>query len=412
MTELRPEPPPDGASPLTPFDARHVGLEVDEGLLPRRQAEAVRRVRATARQDLRKLLALDAPARRRRVEEAESRRSFRSRALVEMLLAASRERLEESPEEAESLAEVAGRVLHWTPGPVDQPWRDPVWMRVAAHRADALRRLGRLDRADELFRQAHHRMARGRVDDPAAAAEVADSEAALLWRRGDWAGAARLLKGANRLHRRAGSRPGMVRALQRWAEVLRYGGDPEGAGECLEWALRLLQPASGAGERRGVLLRLGHALCDAGRSDLAHDRLAELRRAAETGEAVPEADLLALAGRVRATPPRDGGDSGSAAAGRQGEDSERAEALLREAHRALVAARRGTDAALVAADLAALLVDGGRAGEAAELLRDPAPGLPLPAGVEESLASWRVAGGPGSVVRALLRERALEEWVV
>lgn len=242
-----------------------MSLDDNEDLLPEAEAEEVRKVRSAARHDLRQLLKLAPEERARRIEAAESRRSFRSRALIELLLTESRRRAAADPDDAENLARVAGLVLHWTPGRLGERWRDGVAVRVQAHRANALRLAGRLDEADQVFRELHTRLLRTRCDVPRASAEVAGWEAALALARGDGAAAVRLLAWCVHFHRRDESRRGMAGALSRQAEVRALEGDVEGAVDALRWALRVLDPAAYAGERRRVALRLAHLLADAGR---------------------------------------------------------------------------------------------------------------------------------------------------
>jgi hypothetical protein len=304
-------------------DPRHFGLDEDETLLPEASALEVRRGRSLARQDLKKLLALGREARLARVEQTESRRSFRSRALAELLLGEGRRQAGRDPEEAEHLARVAQAVVHWIPGPPGERWREVVRARAAAHRANALRVAGRLHEADLLFQGIHERVLRRDLESPALLAEAAGWEAALRWRQGRGGEAARLLAWSADGHRRAGARLGLVRCLVRWGEVLRSQGDAGGAVDRLEWAAKLTEPAALTEHRPGVLLRLGQALCDAGRDEEARGPLRGARPEEGGGGAedgLRAAEVAWLAGRVDASPRRLGeARDGLALAGWPGE---------------------------------------------------------------------------------------------
>ena len=108
----------------------------------------------------------------------------------------------------------------------------------------------------------------------------------------------------------------------------------------LAWAARVVEPAAWAAERRRVLLRLGQALCDAGREEEALQHLAAVTPDCGDGEDDPLfADRTWLAGRVEASPRR-----------------------LTAARDALAGAGRPGEAALASLDGVALLLPRGAAG--------------------------------------------------
>ncbi|HMB53214.1 MAG TPA: hypothetical protein VKU40_07855, partial [Thermoanaerobaculia bacterium] len=283
------------APALIPFDARHAALDDDEGLLPADLATEVRRVRATARQDVRRLLTMTPAEREERVVEAEGRRSFRSRALAEMLLEESRRLLPEGAADAENLARVAGLVVHWTPGPLGERWRAGVQARVAAHRANAWRVAGRLELAAEIFRRLDARLVTGGVAEPLPFAEAAAWRAAYELRRGEPGPASRLLAVAVDRYRQLGARVEVARCLVRHAEVAALAGEPGTAVDSLEWAVRVYGIAAHAADRRPVELRLAHALLDAGEEEAAGETLASALASGpgdsdDDGARVPELD--------------------------------------------------------------------------------------------------------------------------
>lgn len=356
----RPEPEhrrvyPLPGTPLGAYDPRHAGLDEDETLLPESWTVQVRRVRAAARQDLRKLLDMDLEERTARIEEAESRRSFRSNALAEMLLEESRAHVATEPAQADSLAHVAWLVLHWVPGPPGELWRQTGRARALAHRANALRCAGDLAEADRMFQRLHTRVIHERLEDPRLTGEAAQWEAALRWRQGRWEEAVELLGWAVEAHRRRGARPAMAHCLVHWAEVLRGDGDGKRAVGCLDWAARVLEPAALAAQRRRVLLHRGQVLCDAGRLDEATACL-EASRSSRRGESEGEdplgLDRTWLEGRLEGLAAA--GVEAQGAAGRSAAERavarERGRSLVREARNGLLAAGRRGDAAAAALD--------------------------------------------------------------
>ena len=166
----RPSLPP---APL-PADDDEIGLA---GLDDRRDHySTVLLNRRRAQEDLDRLLALPAAERLPCIENAQSR--YRSRALADQLIEASRARARTDPAEAASLAALVPAVLRWMPEPGPGPWVRILLARAQAHRADALRRSGDLDRAEELFDELRRELDARPLADPAAGEEIAALEAA------------------------------------------------------------------------------------------------------------------------------------------------------------------------------------------------------------------------------------------
>jgi len=126
--------------------------------------------RRRAQEDLDRLLALPPAERVPRIETAQTR--YRSRALAELLIDASRERARTDPAEAANLAALVPAVLHWMPDPGPADWPRALLARAKAHRANALREGGDLEGAAELFEELRREMAASPLDDAAARDEM------------------------------------------------------------------------------------------------------------------------------------------------------------------------------------------------------------------------------------------------
>lgn len=165
-------PPAAAATPqqyLAAIDA--VGMRVGERL------SAAEEERRRARRDLSTLRGLAPEERRRRIRSARSR--FRSRALAELLVEASREAARNDPAEAAALAELVPLVLERVTCALDRAAAPSLAVRALAHRGNGLRIAGDLHAADRVFAEVRERLAAGPVDDPALHAEVCSLEASL-----------------------------------------------------------------------------------------------------------------------------------------------------------------------------------------------------------------------------------------
>lgn len=406
---LAASPPPAPALRELPAAPDHYSVSA---LPPRkRRLSRIREERREARRDLRRLLAVPRSEREGKIERA--RKRFRSRAFAELLLEESRGRVGDEPREAESLASLVPRVLHWMAGEARHPWAGELRAAAAARRADALRRAGDPEGAEEAFTELRRHLLSQPVHDAATLAEVCELEAALRVDQGRLDDAGRLLDRAALLHGDSGEPELRLRAVVRAAEVLRahgrpakaldrlreegLGGAPPGDGRRGETSVPGTPgggaqaaddaAATGRGEPAARALAVQVlALCDLGRGEEARGLLAAWegrsddgdRRAAgaaETGAAASagSAGEPACEGTGEAAGPLEttgAGRSTPALAGLRGHVL-LASGRPAEAERAFAACRDGwlrrerpAGAALAALDLACAQLAAGRAEEA------------------------------------------------
>ncbi len=132
-TAAGPEARDDQVPPALPEDDRAVGLQ-DLERVERVLAQS-REVARRAREDLKLLLAMPRKERRRRVERARTR--MRSRAFVELLVAAAQERMGDSPGEAAHLASLVLPALDRRKGRIELDWARELLQRAEACRDGA-----------------------------------------------------------------------------------------------------------------------------------------------------------------------------------------------------------------------------------------------------------------------------------
>ncbi|HEX2251724.1 MAG TPA: hypothetical protein VHQ65_00480, partial [Thermoanaerobaculia bacterium] len=234
-----------------------------------RQVAELKRVRRQAREDLRELVALAPAARLRRI--VNSRTRFRSRALAELLLEESRERVRNDPRLAAELAELVPHVLLWTPGAVEQDWARELDLLARARRGNALRVAGDLHAADRGFAALHQR-----TDcplPPETAAELASLEASLRLDQRRFDDADALLDKAARLFRKAGVEEGLARVLVQRGILHRHAGRLPEAGRALDEAMQLLDPEHQTHLFLCAAGTLVLCLCESGELTAAHRML-------------------------------------------------------------------------------------------------------------------------------------------
>ncbi len=117
---------------------------------------------------------------------------------------------------------------------------DAAHVRVAAHRANAVRLAGDLPAADRLFRDLADDRRRQALAHPAGQAELLSLEASLRIDRREFATAERHLAAAERLYRSVGDMVGAAKALIQRGSAAEYAGDCERAVEIRQRAAELL----------------------------------------------------------------------------------------------------------------------------------------------------------------------------
>lgn len=135
---LGPQPP--ALDPL-PEDDDEIDLEAAEPPRRRRLA-ALREAERRARKDLALLRELPPAAREARVAQVDSEFRFRSRALVELLVAEVDASETPTPQSVAGWASLALAVLRQVPGALDQPWYLPLAENVGAECIRAMERTG------------------------------------------------------------------------------------------------------------------------------------------------------------------------------------------------------------------------------------------------------------------------------
>jgi len=233
-------PPAASEPPLGPPVAAHLPALSPDVAEEERRVERQRRIRKQAMLDLWRLRRLPPERREERILRANKR--FRTRALAELLLEASRDAVRTDPAEAESLASLVPVVLRETPGALDRPWARALALRGHAHQANAIRVSGDLPEAERRFRALRARAAALPPLDPATAAELASLEASLRLGQRRHAEAEELLDRALLLFRHAGDEVGVGKVGVKRGMLLRAEGRLAAAVDELRDAMLRLDP--------------------------------------------------------------------------------------------------------------------------------------------------------------------------
>lgn len=311
-----------------------------------RAAEAERR---RARRDLAELRALAPAERERRIAAARTR--FRSRALGELLIEASRETVRRDPAEAAALAALVPRVISRLAA-ADAAAAAPLAARALAHRANALRVGGDLPAAGRLFGEVRERLAATALDDPALHAEVCSLEASLRVDQRRLDDAEELLDRSILLSRLGHDDHALAKALIQRADVLGAKGEEAQAAASLRESLTLLDETADRHLFACAIGTLTLLECERGEHAAAAALLERHRPLlVDDGGAWSLVRVLALEGRV------------AHGLGRTAEAEERLLAALR------LCAAEGmeVDAANLSLDLAVLYVEQGRMREVREI---------------------------------------------
>jgi len=305
--------------------------------------------------ELAELLALPRGRRAQAVEAAPRR--FRSRALVEELLAESFRQVRMDGEESLDLAHLAATVLERVPEaqPRDDqqpPWAHALAVRSRAYAANARRVLGDLRAAESTLRSARAHLALFPLNDSRLHADLASLEASLRQDQRRLEEAETLLDRAAFLYREAGEPEGVAKVRVQQGAMLRVRGETVRAASTLREAVELAASLGLDRLQRSAVANLALTLCDA-------DEPAAARRLVEDhrplfGDAADRWTALRfvwLEGRI--------------AAGLG--ETERAEADLEQARLGYLERGEGLNAALVSLDLAAVHAAAGRHAEVSRL---------------------------------------------
>jgi tetratricopeptide (TPR) repeat protein len=314
-------------------------------------AREVQRERRQALRDLRELRRTPRPERAARIERARER--YRSRSLAELLVEESRRTVREDAEEARSLAGLAGVVLLWTPGALDQGWCRELMLRAQAWEANALRVCGRLPEADRAFHRARRRQAEGPPSSGSLRAEMASLEASLRIDQGRTPEARKLLAEALRLYRAAGSTAAVFRVLAQRTNLEWREGRLEEAVAAQREVLSLLDAGRDGRMVASGVVNLAHCLVELGRGGEAARLVAGHQGLLQDEGLWPTPNVLMLRGRLALA---------------QG-DATAAEGLLLEARAELIGRGDGLRAALASLDLAVLYLEQGRTAELRRMAR-------------------------------------------
>lgn len=301
---------------------------------------------------------LRAHPRSRRLLMVENSGRFQVYGLAEHLLAECRRCWHEDPVAAEEAAELALAVTYRLDRRVHgahllNDLKSEAWSSIAncrRIRAD----LASVAEAFEIAR-AYRDAGTG---DLLQEAEILDLEASLLCDQRRLDEAAVCLERVVQLRRATGDRDAEAAGLHRQAGVAWDRGEEDVATALLERAAGLATPDRDPHLALAVRLDLARFLALAGQADEAAARVPELRRLAlSAGDRADRLRLLWIEGTVLAGQGR----------------VELAETTLRRAVAAFARSGAGYDAALVALDLASLLLEAGRSAEARALASDLVP---------------------------------------
>lgn len=306
--------------------------------------------RQRARRDLAALSALPREEREPRIRSARSR--FRSRALAELLVEASRQTTRHDPVEAAALAALAPVVLARVTCPVDRAASPSLTVLALAQRANALRAGGDLRAADRAFAEVREKLAATVLDDPALHAEVCSLEASLRNEQRRHGETEQLLDRAILLSRMGHDDHTLAKTLIQRADLYGERQDHRAAGECLREAMSLL---GDDGDRHLLACAVGTLAlieCDRGAFTAAEDLLRRHRGLLVGDGAVwSTIRVLNLEGRI------------ALGHGRMAEAEERFAA----ARRMCLDREMEVDAAVFGLELAVLYAEQGRMAEVREI---------------------------------------------
>lgn len=387
------EPEPDHpAVALEHLSIWESPIEEDEAALSR-----VRRQYRLARYSLDKLLAL--PHADRMTKIRRSKKRFRSRMMVDLMLTRCRQQVTHDPREAELLAALVPEVVRRIPGGGGEPWRTELEALAHANRANAARVAGDFAQADRLFAQVHLQLAGAPVDDLRIRAQIASLEATLRLAQRAFGEASQQLDIATLLFRSAGDRQGSAKALTQQASLQRTQGFAKAALRSAQLAAEALAEFPSGYLYLCTVTERASSLCQLGRHAAAGHLLdAHLQLFDDSDESHVGVVLRGLRGRI--------------ALGL--EDFDEAVRYFADARDAYLQLGRDYDAALASLDLAETYFEAGRMSDLRELAGQLVP-LFRSNGVErEALASLALlakAVRSGTLTASLLSEvrRAVRE---
>lgn len=347
-----------GARPAAAADPEQYMAAIDAaGQRVAERLGAAEEERRRARRDLAALRALPPEERAPRIGAARTR--FRSRALAELLLEASRETARQDPAEAIALADLVPIVLDRVTCPIERATAPSLVVLALARRANALRVAGELPAADRVFAEVRERLAARNLDDPALHAEVCSLEASLRrdQRRPD--AAESLIDRSILLARLGHDERALAKALIQRADLLGERQELAVARASLREAMTLLDENE---DRHLVACAVGTLAlieCERG-AFIEAERIVERHRSllvGDGGDAWWTMRVLTLEGRI------------ALGLGRHQEAEER---LLR-AYRLSVEEGSELDAALGLLELAVLYVEQGRTAEVRRIAQQVQP---------------------------------------
>lgn len=317
---------------------------------------AIEEERRRARRDLSTLRALPPEERQSRIRSARSR--FRSRALAELLVEASRETARNDPAEAVDLAGLVPVVLARVTCPIDRAAAPSLVVLALAQRANALRIAGELPAADRVFAEVRERLAAKPLDDPALHAEVCSLEASLRRDQRRPEDAEHLIDRSIALARMGCDDRALAKALIQRADLLGERQELTPARDALREAMTLLGEG---GDRHLLACAVGTLAlieCECG-AFTAAERILDRHRSLLVGDggAWSMMRLLTLEGRI------------ALGLGRHDE----AEDHLLRAYRLCVEEGSEFDAVLGLLELAVLYAEQGRTDEVRRLARQVRP---------------------------------------
>jgi tetratricopeptide (TPR) repeat protein len=295
---------------------------------------------------------LDKHPHSRRLLMVENASRFQTYGLAELLLQECRRGWTEAPGRSEELAELALAVIHRLErrlhgSALVNDLKAEAWSYIANCR----RIRSDLRSVSEAFDIAEEFRARG-TGDLMEEAEILQLKASFFRDQRRFQDAIRAVDRAIEIFQEAGDHHAEGRALIKKASILRHSGETEEAIPFLERAASLVDPGREPRLLLSIKSNLALYLNEIGQAMEARKLLPDARALAlEAGGALDRLKILWVEGLVN----RGLGQGGLA------------EAALRRAMNGFVNAGIGYDAALVALDLAALLLEAGRTGEAREL---------------------------------------------
>jgi len=275
--------------------------------------------------------------------------------LVEALLDRSWQARSEDPEASEQLGQVALVVLDHLRGPVRDRLRlFDLRARAWANIANARRIRFDITGAREAFAEAEKHLAQG-TRDPRQRADLLRQKSIFLRERHQLQEADALADQALAIYRWAQDREGECKCLINKANLHEIQGDLQGAEEVLVKAENLLDPSFDPYLKMCVRLSRVYYLSIAGEAEAAQSLLPEARELARNvGKRLDRLRLRWTEARI--------------AMGL--DETDRAEALLREVRDGFLEDDIGYDAALVSLELATLLLEQNRVAETKDLARE------------------------------------------